>query len=93
MEAKDTVMSEAQIENWLLDRLGVGNRFEHFNRQFCKDFAQFLAEISFKAGEQKVARFVENLPTFGGGGGYRFKGLGKEWQDFLEEEGIDAKGW
>ena len=25
------------IEEWLLNRLGTGNIFEQFNRQFCKD--------------------------------------------------------
>ncbi len=43
------------IEGWLLNRLGSGNRFEQFNRQFCKDLirdAGYVATIPIKEEEK-----------------------------------------
>jgi len=34
------VMSPEEIEQWLLNRFGRGNRFEEFNRGFCHDLCQ-----------------------------------------------------
>jgi len=33
-------LSDEEIEEWLLNRLGQGNVFEQFNRRFCEDFSQ-----------------------------------------------------
>lgn len=37
-----TLLTDEEIEAWLLNRLGGGNRFEQFNRQFCRDFADYV---------------------------------------------------
>ncbi len=33
-------LTDEEIEAWLFDRLGGGNKFEQFNRLFCQDFAK-----------------------------------------------------
>ena len=47
---------------------------------------------SFKAGKnagiKEVVEVVNNLPSFGGGGGYNFAGIGKEWEDKKREWGL-----
>jgi len=43
---------EEWIEEWLRNRLGEGNRFEQFNRRFCKD----LISDFFKAVELTVLK-------------------------------------
>ena len=37
MKKEDRLLTDAEIEMWLEHRLGSGNRFEQFNRQFCQD--------------------------------------------------------
>ena len=33
-------LNDEEIEVWLLNRLGEGNRFEQFNKHFCRDISQ-----------------------------------------------------
>ena len=45
-------LTDDWIEQWLLERLGKGNRFEQFNRQFCKDLLADATPIIQKAAEE-----------------------------------------
>ncbi len=48
-------MTDDWIEQWLLKRLGKGNRF---NRQFCKDLIADTAPIIQKAVEERIINAV-----------------------------------
>lgn len=47
-EGKPPLLSDEEIEKWLLNRLGEGNRFEQFNRRFCRDLAQAQLDVVIK---------------------------------------------
>ena len=44
-------LTDKDIEEWLYNRLGPGNVFEQFNRDFCKDLA--------RAAVKKVVEYLE----------------------------------
>ena len=51
---------------------------------------QAQAKQSHEDGVKEVVEVVNNLPSFGGGGGYNFAGIGKEWEAKLKEWGLTS---
>lgn len=56
------------IEDWLKNRLGEGNVFEQFNRQFCYDLIRdyikvYIPELARKAGYVKPPKKIRLYPT------------------------------
>ena len=48
------MLKDEEIEEWLKDRLGEGNRFEQFNRRFCKDLAKTQDQLTLKGVKEKL---------------------------------------
>lgn len=46
------------IERWLFNRLGEGNRFEQFNRQFCKDLINDYKPIIEKDEKERIFQLI-----------------------------------
>jgi len=40
----DMLLTREEIDAWLLNRLGSGNKFDEFNRGFCKDLSKYQAK-------------------------------------------------
>ncbi len=52
-------LTDGWIEQWLLKRLGKGNRFEQFNYQFCRDLIADATPIIQKAARSKAFEDIQ----------------------------------
>ncbi len=58
---KQAKLTDDWIEQWLLKRLGKGNRFEQFNHQFCKDLLADAAPIIQKARDNYCKEWLDDI--------------------------------
>ena len=75
------ILNDEEIEQWLKERLGSGNIFEAFNRDFCKDLAKAQHQADVEWLEKHLEhRFIEH-PNI-----RRYELSEEDWERFIGEE-------
>jgi len=76
-------LTDKDIEEWLYNRLGPGNVFEQFNRDFCKDLA--------RAAVKKVVEWLLGYQEYRDDSRIEFLIPIEKWHSILKAAGKEER--